>query len=217
MSIIHEALKKAQSDLEKQGNSNPADQSITKLYEDMHRPSEERNKAADTSLKEKSQRQPAPGPCAQTLTQKPASSNISSAPAAQRGLTQEMTRHLRASPAPSKKKSWFKLIVTLACLFLVGTGVLFGIFLYLSNDSAPTSSNVIQPKFSKTKNAPQPTAENPLILSGTMMMENKRVALINNGIYEVNDMVEGKKVLTITLEKVELLDGENIITLKAVK
>ncbi len=227
MSIIHEALKKAQSDLEKQGNLNSQDNSegknITKLYEELHRPFAERPPKADPPLAESKDsvvREKSPQPSAkpaitaQPLNPKTASANTSPSPA-QRGSSEEMTQHLRTSPAVPTKKSWFKLVLTLVSLFLVGTGVLFGVFLYLLDDSSQITPNVIQPQFSKTGVAPVPTEENPLILSGTMMMGDKRVALINNGIYEVGEFVEGKKVTAIALEKVELLDGENIIILKA--
>lgn len=216
MSIIHEALKKAQSDLEKQGNSNAQDNSegknITKLYEEMHRPFAERSK--DSQVQEKSPR-PSPKPAITSQPLTPQAASTASSVPDQRGSTEKMTQHLRTPAIVSRRKSWFKLIMTLVCLFLVGTGLLFGVFFYLLNDSSQISSNVIQPKFDKTRVAAVPTQENPLILSGTMMMGDKRVALINNGIYEVGEFVEGKKVTAITLEKVDLLDGENIITLKA--
>ena len=53
-----------------------------------------------------------------------------------------------------------------------------------------------------------------LFLNGTMIIDNKKAALINNEIYKIGDTIAGKKIINITLEGVELLDDNGIITLK---
>lgn len=175
MSIIHEALKKAQADLEKQENHG-----LTKMYEDLHRPSP---KSKESS----------------TIT----------AP---------------SKPSPTPTKSWLKIPLTLVCAFALAMVALLGIFLHLANKPLPlvptpqnTPPNTTQPQFSKDKALPKPTQENPLILSGTMMTGDKWVALINNEIYEVGETVDGKKIININLDKVEIQDGEKIITLSTLK
>ncbi len=176
MSIIHEALKKAQADLEKQENHG-----LTKMYEDLHRPSPQRQESSTIIAPSK--------------------------------------------PSPTPTKSWLKIILTSTCIFFLSLSVLFGIFIYLTTESIKppvptpqnTTPNAIQPQFSKDKALPKPTEKNPLILSGTMMTGDKWVALINNEIYEVGETVEGKRILDITLEKVELRDGANTLILKVSK
>ncbi len=56
-------------------------------------------------------------------------------------------------------------------------------------------------------------AKSNLALKGIMMNQNKMVALINGGIYETGDYVNGKRISKITLDKVELLDGDEIMIL----
>ncbi len=52
-----------------------------------------------------------------------------------------------------------------------------------------------------------------IVLSGTMVVDNQRVALINGEIYEVGDYINGKKIVDISLEKVDLLSGDDVISL----
>ena len=54
--------------------------------------------------------------------------------------------------------------------------------------------------------------KNGILLSGVMMMDNRRVALINDGIYEVGEFVNGKKIVNITLEQVDFLENGKIAT-----
>jgi hypothetical protein len=46
-----------------------------------------------------------------------------------------------------------------------------------------------------------------------MVVDNQRVALINGEIYEVGDYINGKKIVDISLEKVDLLSGDDVISL----
>ncbi|MBF0385247.1 MAG: hypothetical protein HQL27_05190 [Candidatus Omnitrophica bacterium] len=52
-----------------------------------------------------------------------------------------------------------------------------------------------------------------LNLEGTMMMGDKRVALINGEVYQIGESVNGLIITDISLNKVLLKDGENTITL----
>jgi hypothetical protein len=45
-------------------------------------------------------------------------------------------------------------------------------------------------------------------LSGTMLMDNQRVALINEDIYVIGDSVDGKEIVEISLKEVTL-KGKN--------
>ncbi|MCB9747710.1 MAG: hypothetical protein H6755_04800 [Candidatus Omnitrophica bacterium] len=44
-------------------------------------------------------------------------------------------------------------------------------------------------------------------------MDSKRVALINNEIYELGEYINGMKIININLKKVDLLNKDDIITL----
>ena len=57
----------------------------------------------------------------------------------------------------------------------------------------PTSSPTTPPK-----------VREGLILSGTMLMDNKRVALINDDVYIVGDKVDGKEIIEIKLKEITL-------------
>ncbi|OGX05431.1 MAG: hypothetical protein A2Z88_05935 [Omnitrophica WOR_2 bacterium GWA2_47_8] len=52
-----------------------------------------------------------------------------------------------------------------------------------------------------------------LNLSGIVEMQGRRVALINGEIYEVGDSVQGRKIVDISLDKVEIEENGEIVTL----
>lgn len=53
-----------------------------------------------------------------------------------------------------------------------------------------------------------------LVLNGIMMDQNKMVALINGEIYEVGDYIGDQRINKITLNRVELRDGDNVTILE---
>ena len=67
-----------------------------------------------------------------------------------------------------------------------------------------------------TKHAPKRRTYKPgeLVLNGTSLIDGKRVALINDEIYEIGEIINGKQITSINLNKIELRDNEKIITLK---
>ena len=80
-------------------------------------------------------------------------------------------------------------------------------------ETVPSSLSA-RPAAPKTALTEEPAAE-PLVLNGIMLIEkDKTVALINDEIYHAGDSVQGKKITNITLEKVELSDGQETITLQ---
>ena len=201
MSIIHEALKKAQADLEKKENHD-----LTKMYEELHHPLPQKNKPLEPNRISSAENSVSQGSLAATVLSPDTASPL-----------KDKTEHLGLKPSLPSRKSWIKIIFILVFIFFVGSGMLLGIFPHILNQPYKSAPTIAEPKFSKSKEVPQPTEKNPLILSGTMMMGDKRVALINNEIYEVGESVEGKKIINITLEKVELLDGPNTLILKVSK
>lgn len=118
------------------------------------------------------------------------------------------------------KKTWYKTVVVLVCVFFVIIGVLLTILLNLMKESSsPPLAEKIAPvkELFKPKEKPVVKREyqqGELVLNGIMMMDDKRVALINDEIYQVGDFVQGRKVINITLKKVDLIEGDKIRVLK---
>ena len=56
-------------------------------------------------------------------------------------------------------------------------------------------------------------APGTLTLKGVMTMNDKQVALINDGIYEVGQEIDGKRIVSISINKVEVDQGGTITTL----
>ena len=113
-----------------------------------------------------------------------------------------------------------------ASLFLIVAGIallLSFIFLTVTGKSSKTKplalvKSMVAKETAKMRKSvekrPAPQ-KGELFLNGTMEMQGKTVALINDGIYEIGDTVEGKKIVDIRLDGVELLDGEQKIFLSA--
>lgn len=53
-----------------------------------------------------------------------------------------------------------------------------------------------------------------LVLNGIMMDQSKMAALINGEIYEVGDYIGDQRINKITLNRVELRDGDNVTILE---
>ena len=82
----------------------------------------------------------------------------------------------------------------------------------LREKASDTLNQKIQTILSKTKTDKLP--KNALILNGTIIMDNDQIALINNQIYRAGDYVSGKRILSVSQDKVEVFDKGNILILK---
>ncbi|MFA5087450.1 MAG: hypothetical protein WC552_00280 [Candidatus Omnitrophota bacterium] len=91
----------------------------------------------------------------------------------------------------------------------------------LSRKSSPRTS---PPKNVSTANInlqkvlpllPQSSQEtaNTFTLNGIATVDDRQMALINNEIYEEGDRVDGKEIISISLDKVEIKDNDKIIIL----
>lgn len=147
-------------------------------------------------------------------------------------------------PAPSvppKKTTLYT--AGLVCLFVVIAGLLFALVDLSWNrfpaisQHAPFPFRSYQPASVATasleKNSPPSlpairqnshavikkpaAAQEALVLTGTMMIGKTRVALINGENYEIGDSIGNKKIVNITLEKVELLNNNGEITILHVR
>ncbi len=127
-----------------------------------------------------------------------------------------------------KNGYWYALVLLEICSFCAIVWILFilqpQIFNSFARENAAPKSGTPS---TQTPPAPAPLPSSPqtktpsakrsfpdsLILNGTMVVDNQRVALINGEIYEVGDYINGKKIVDISLEKVDLLSGDDVISL----
>ena len=204
MSIINEALKKTQTNL-----SNLKEKTVTVTDDRI-------------SVGQKTWQSPAAQP-AQTFTQAP-----SSAPA--------------ATPAPQAKrtssKRWYLIVITEILVLGLAAWVLFIFQPQLFRSSLHPKRSPAVRKSITTTAQPKPVALSPqpapvpatsapsgikfpmgapaknLVLNGIMMDQSKMAALINGEIYEVGDYIGDQRINKITLNRVELRDGDNVTILE---
>jgi hypothetical protein len=60
-----------------------------------------------------------------------------------------------------------------------------------------------------------PVTQQGLVLTGVMLAGADSVAIINNHSYQLGDVVDGMKLIGIELNKVQLLNGNQIIVLRS--
>lgn len=196
MSIINDALKKAQKSLtrtEKPVDKDPKTQatpapaapkshdgkSISNVYEKLHKPRVNQD-----------QRTAAP-------------------------KHEDEVVHM--TPQQRSAKNWAKMAgSTLLILVFVAGG------LYLAQQYAPVKNIFASLKKSSRRSgfqfASAPAKKRKykpgeLVLNGTSLIDGKMVALINDEIYEPGDVVNGMSIVNIELNKVELADDQKITTL----
>ncbi len=156
----------------------------------------------------------------------PASSSISATPTSSTISPQGPT-----TSSPTKEnKQILPVLLTIAAIGLIGCAVVFFV-IALQNRTAPAplSSQPETTPFPTDEPIPpteaspapvlaettQPIKDSPqLILSGIIYTDSDQLALINNQIYRTGEYVEGKKIIRITPDKVELSDEGNIEILK---
>lgn len=125
----------------------------------------------------------------------------------------------QASRRPSAVRVWI-VIVSLGLLWIALIITRKPLSPNLTSDDTAPSSSKPEAIATDSTEAPGPTPDlkaEPLIqdieqtirLNGTLMMNDKRVALINNNIYETGEMVDGYQLIDITLQGIQLeKDGE---------
>lgn len=158
-------------------------------------------------------------------------------------FTQAPPRAPAATPAPQAKrtasKRWYLIVIAEILVLGLAAWVLFIFQPQLFRSSiqpkrSPAARRSItttaQPKPAASLPQPAPAASMPqplaeikfsmgapaknLVLSGIMMDQKKMVALINGEIYEVGNYISGQRVNKITLNRVELRDGDNVTILE---
>ena len=112
--------------------------------------------------------------------------------------------------SPSVKTSDAKMIVFISIvLILVGIFAAYLVNLLLSSSKSPVS----QTPMVKQKNPVYKLDKGAIVLSGTMMMGDRQVALINDDIYEIGDTIQGKKIIDISLKEVQLEENGRVTTI----
>lgn len=194
MSIINDALKKAQKSLtrtEKAPDKNPKVQapppapkshdgkSISSVYEKLHKPRVDQYKSAVTSKHE------------------------------------DEVVHMK--PQQRSAKDWVKTAITAALLLAFAVGSY-----YLAQQYAPFKNIIASLKkssrksgyqFAGTRAKKRKYKPGELVLNGTSLIDGKMVALINDQIYEPGEVVNGMSIISIEMNKVELSDDQKITTL----
>jgi hypothetical protein len=112
-----------------------------------------------------------------------------------------------AKSSKSKKIILLRLLILIFIIFIINN-------FYLSKKHPPKSQKIkkiLKNPIISTNPASQQSITPKLTLSGIMMIDNQYVALINDEIHRVGDIVNTGKILEITLEKVVWeLNGEEI-------
>lgn len=194
MSIINDALKKLQSNLEKKKSQNtspgpsetplekPTQQALANNVEEKksqislppfeHFPKEPRNKAPNPNL-----------------------------------IPLPDSRSVKSKPRESHQRMSFLLFVVY--FFICG----FLIFLIIQRFFPLRTTRGPDP-IPKKNFYPLNSGLN---IEGIMVMENKNVVLINNEIYEEGEFLQGMKIIKISMDRIELLDNGKIKTLNVNK
>ena len=97
-----------------------------------------------------------------------------------------------------KKTTLERILVSLCALICVSLAGFMGYLLYLSR--ATHEPAVVETMKDFT-------------INGIMTMNDKKVVLINNQIYEVGETVDGMKIIDIEMDKIKLLKGDQLKTL----
>ncbi|MCK5260093.1 MAG: hypothetical protein KAJ70_03440 [Candidatus Omnitrophica bacterium] len=196
MSIINDALKKTQLSFKKKDkppaqetkDEKSADQNTSNVYEKMY--------------KKHANQQSASIPGRGSVPPK---------------SEKEIDSDKKAAKLRSAKK-WLKTSATVVIfLAILSGGVFFALRLepvqdFISSIRKESTSS----KAYIAKRIPKKRTYKPgeLVLNGTSIIDGKRVALINDEIYEIGETINGKKVTNINLNQIELSDNEKIITLR---
>ncbi len=196
MSIIHDALKRAQNEFNKDNDK-----------------SSDIKKTETPEIYEKLKTKTTP-PIKNTEHQEPQQQ-------IQTTSTQEKTL------PNTRKKKLNVTFISLIAVFSLFIGVFISFLIVLLNQSSTrakvdktTPEQAFSSKISPLKKVTTPKTsvqKNNLVLSGTMMMGEKRVALINGEIYELDESIRGKKITNVTLKNVELTDENGAKTTLSVR
>ncbi len=184
MSIINDALKKAQNRMNQEKSNAPLEGAET------------HNPQTDNSTKLGDERFARPAQQAETPQPKqPAKLSPAAKPQSPPRAEKQ------SAPRKGSAKKWLGISIGLVLLMTAGSLWFFNLLPFSAENSHTAG----------TQNRPQ--GDGGLHLSGIMTMGEKRVALINDDIYELGDIVAGKRIVEIERDKVHLADQDQNISI----
>lgn len=188
MSIINDALKRAQKNMAK-------------------------TETKDTK-KDPSKDQPAEKPVAKG----PVYPTPKAAPSAPPPPPKSDSKKVEDKTDEKKKKIWLRTLAVIVAIFFLITGILMATLFFLKKRSTDSSDPTNIRRNYQPRQITRTYKEGELVLSGISLIENKRVAIINGDIYEEGDIVDGNQIINIELHRVILKDTSGkVIHLKTKK
>jgi len=135
---------------------------------------------------------------------------------------------VQTEPKPTipffKNKEWRDTAILLTCFAICIILLLLIVFLFRQNPPTPAAPPAPAPaKSAQEQSVPPPalpkktTPAGPtdtIIVTGVMKMGAENMALINNEIYEVGEMINGARIVAIEMDRVEIMKDSEIKVLK---
>lgn len=214
MSVIHEALKKAQEDLQQQNfQENPT------LSEAKEQP---REQPKIVNLIEDIMQELQPKASQENTSKEDTSKGLAINDVQQKIQSEPMSP---IAPSPRIKNAvLFPITILLISLGIIASGLLT-ISVTSSNRQPPqaakqkTQTESLEKSIPLASSKPSPIKSSPAILNtltlnGIIATDAGQMVLINNEILKEGDVINGKKILNIYPDKVELFAHGEIITLR---
>lgn len=115
-------------------------------------------------------------------------------------------------------KEWRDTAILLMCFAICI--ILFFLILYLFRQNPTVPPPKTAPASTAVQKRPEPPPvsavpdQDGIIVTGVMKMGSENMALINNEIYEVGEMIDGARIITIEMDRVEIMKDGNIQVLR---
>ena len=207
MSIINDALKKVQNQLDKNEQTS--------------------NLPSNTGINKMDNQTPSPNASSpnQNPGQNPQKDLSEFLPIKEKSLAYQPPQIISETITPARAIHWGRILLTSAILILILTAAIYFYLLNVSKSASLKRYRIVPKTFKVSfpippviKQSMMPTKSpetknGNLVVSGIITMGDRQVALINNQIYEVGDKIEGKEIISITERTVEIRDGKQTQTL----
>ena len=169
MSIIHDALKKTQENL---NQKDPKAEDISKIYEKLKKPGVD-HKSPPPSFKKDDKKK---------------------------------TEERSSNP-----------FIGILILILLVAGIFFVYQYFYGGKKGKMAFKQFKFEIPKQRSTPQQVKPREygveeIVLNGIVAANERKAALINGKIYEIGEEIKGKKVINITVDKVELMDTTGAVT-----
>jgi hypothetical protein len=183
MSIINDALKKAQAKMENKDTKEPKEEpkDIAKVYERLQQAAQEKRDASSSASTTKYPGTPSSKPTAKTA----------------------------AKGKEKTSKGVNPALIIIFILLLTG----FVVYKYVLKGTVPSfvkKSDTWTPNYNPPPPPKKNYAPDEFVFSGTMMTGDTRVALINDDVYSIGDTIQGRTITNITKDTVDLIDAAGV-------